>query len=1483
MVRKKLKRSFILFICFLLAFSSFGAISGGQVSAQEEKYFYEDDEVPDRDKEETRELPLKEGDEDEQVIILKERLILAGFYELEEEQELDARFDEQLRDAVTEFQSSQELETTGEYDETTQNLLADYLENELNILYSIDDESEEITDLKMTLSFIGYGNFPEEPSPYFGQLTKQIVEEFQETEELEVTGAINEETLEVLMSLVEEYDEEHTVNTDLEESESTEEEAAEEDTVTEEEPDEKETEEKEIDKSPDTEESKESSETEDKEQSSETNVREEENSVKDEEEAEEKEEAAEEESNETEEIDESDPAADENQDASGETNEEAEKTEQESLEPESDKDGEKREEKDLEDSEETDSSAFSMSLMTVEEPLALPYEDGDSGEDIVTVKQDLTRLGFGNFPSVPSNRYGPVTMGVVEEFQKYYGLNATGITDEETYDRIAAELSTIYRDGQADEDIVELKKKLTVLGYGNFPSSPSNRYGPVTEGVVKEFQYSENLRVNGIGDSVTVALLEERYLEEWYATASLTLPYQNGDSGEDIDTLKQDLTRLGFGNFPSSPSTRYGPVTMGVVKDFQEYYGLSATGETDQETYDRIVAELNTIYRDGQADEDITELKEKLTYLGYGNFPEDPSVRYGPVTEGVVTEFQSSEDLTVNGIGDSVTVALLETRYLEERYATVNLTLPYEDGDSGDDIVTLKQDLTRLGFGNFPSSPSPRYGPVTMGVVRDFQEYYGLNVTGETDKKTYDRIAAELNTIYRDGQAHKDIVSFKQDLTRLGYGNFPEEPSNRYGPVTEGVLLEFQKAEELVENGIGDSITMGRLKERTLEYHNANLSLPYENGDVGDLIRELKIDLTTLGFGNFPSSPSNRYGPVTMGVVEDFQNYYGLNATGITDQRTMNQLKQELNTIYRDGQAHDDIVGFKQDLTQLGYGNFPSLPSNRYGSVTSGVVSEFQESQELVVNGIGDSVTLAKIESLLPDLPNLGKGVVTASNLNVRQGPGTSFSIIGTLANGTEVNLLEDTGHWYRISHSSITASPAYVSKTYIREVSDKLSVPYKDGDAGDEIVELKKNLTTLGFGNFPESPSNRYGSVTEGVVKVFQDYYGLAVTGEAEQATLDYIDEVLASSYQEGKSHEGVRDLKLNLTRLGFGNFSSNPSNSYGSVTAGVVREFQAYHHLVVNGIGDPVTLMKINSELNKQGGTGYTRSYDMTIEQMLDRQMTLGPQTDLYGGGWQNAKREDVRYYLDPLNFSLDPSSRDMYQFLKLSQTSGVSATQLNKILSGKGILHHTGATFKDAAERNGVNDIYLISHALLETGHGTSILSNGSIEVGQVSTNKWVSIRPTSSGKATYILERVYNDRLNRWSWVRTRDDNFDTNGMTLRQTYNMFGIEAVDSDPYTRGSVRAFREGWFTPEASIRGGAQFISNNYLERGQDTLYKMRWDPDFHEAAVSSDVRIARSSFYQYATDIGWAYKQTRMIKSLYDQIENPYLPLEVPNYKR
>ncbi|WP_050632206.1 N-acetylglucosaminidase [Bacillus andreraoultii] len=202
-----------------------------------------------------------------------------------------------------------------------------------------------------------------------------------------------------------------------------------------------------------------------------------------------------------------------------------------------------------------------------------------------------------------------------------------------------------------------------------------------------------------------------------------------------------------------------------------------------------------------------------------------------------------------------------------------------------------------------------------------------------------------------------------------------------------------------------------------------------------------------------------------------------------------------------------------------------------------------------------------------------------------------------------------------------------------------------------------------------------------------------------------------------------------------------------------------------------------------------------------------------------WVNAIESDVLYYLNPNNFVND--SRQVFQFLDLSKPSGASASQLNAYLKGKGDLDNLGKAFIDAANKYGVNDIYLLSHALLETGNG-----------------KYAK---------------------------------FEYNNKTV---YNMFGIGAVDSNAYEGAAERAYREGWTTPEKAIIGGAAFIGNNYVKAGQNTLYKMRWNP--------SAMDTYKYATHQYATDIAWAYKQINTMYRLYQDIGVYYLNLEIPVYK-
>ncbi|MCR2045595.1 SH3 domain-containing protein [Anaerosalibacter massiliensis] len=198
-----------------------------------------------------------------------------------------------------------------------------------------------------------------------------------------------------------------------------------------------------------------------------------------------------------------------------------------------------------------------------------------------------------------------------------------------------------------------------------------------------------------------------------------------------------------------------------------------------------------------------------------------------------------------------------------------------------------------------------------------------------------------------------------------------------------------------------------------------------------------------------------------------------------------------------------------------------------------------------------------------------------------------------------------------------------------------------------------------------------------------------------------------------------------------------------------------------------------------------------------------------------------------------SVNDFPREMYQFLVLSGTSGISINDLNNALRGKGILEGKGQAFIEAGKQHNVNELYLLSHAFLETGNGTSKLATG------------------------ILVDKV------------------DGKAVTPRVVYNMFGIGAADKDPLRLGAEYAYKEGWFTPEAAIIGGAKFISKSYINNPnyqQDTLYKMRWNP------------ISPGS-HQYATDIGWALKQTRNIDIMMEicaQSSSVTLRFDIPKYR-
>jgi mannosyl-glycoprotein endo-beta-N-acetylglucosaminidase len=250
----------------------------------------------------------------------------------------------------------------------------------------------------------------------------------------------------------------------------------------------------------------------------------------------------------------------------------------------------------------------------------------------------------------------------------------------------------------------------------------------------------------------------------------------------------------------------------------------------------------------------------------------------------------------------------------------------------------------------------------------------------------------------------------------------------------------------------------------------------------------------------------------------------------------------------------------------------------------------------------------------------------------------------------------------------------------------------------------------------------------------------------------------------------------------------------------------------------------------LNVHEGAGTTHWVVGTLKQgdVVDVVGKVGDWYEVKFGPWKNAKQEDVQAYLDPRQFSR--SSKEFFQFLVLSKSAGVPVNDLNnKILANKGILAGKGQAFIDAGLKYHINEIYLISQALLETKNGTSELANGVLV------------------------------------------DTVDGKPVEPKKVYNMYGIGADDNCPISCGAEYAYKQGWFTPEAAIIGGAEYIASQYINNPtykQDTLYKMRWNP-------------ANPGTHQCSTDIGWAVKQALNISQLYDLLDHYTLTFEVPSY--
>ena len=425
---------------------------------------------------------------------------------------------------------------------------------------------------------------------------------------------------------------------------------------------------------------------------------------------------------------------------------------------------------------------------------------------------------------------------------------------------------------------------------------------------------------------------------------------------------------------------------------------------------------------------------------------------------------------------------------------------------------------------------------------------------------------------------------------------------------------------------------------------------------------------------------------------------------------------------------------------------------------------------------------------------------VNTDGLNVRTGPSTSYATIGKLNKGTRVEVISESAGWSKINYNNKTA---YVSSGYLKAVST--STPdTKPEDTTQQYKEIKV-VNTDGL-NVRKGPSTSYESI-----------------GKIDKGT-----SVEVISESDGWSKINYKNTTAYVATRYLDKISSNeqvPPVVGGESTenvSGATIYYKALNYTLQN---------HVDAQYKKalEGGNVISSS----ISRMSEELTTSMPQSRAF----VTPSKADLEYYLNPKNFT--NSDKGMMQFLRLdTYKGGITESELNSYLNslpkvnGKNtVFYNQGKAFINAAQKYDIDLVYLVSHAMWETGYGKSVLAQG---------------QTITSYKGKPLDKPV--------------------------TVYNFFGIGAIDKSANVSGAEASYSNGWTSIEKTIEGSAKWISANYINSSkynQNTIYKMKFNYDY--------------IWHQYATDVNWSNGISGIMNniiSMYDTASN--LEFEVPDYK-
>ena len=137
------------------------------------------------------------------------------------------------------------------------------------------------------------------------------------------------------------------------------------------------------------------------------------------------------------------------------------------------------------------------------QPVQVLYREGDSGKEVLAIKQRLYELGYYN-TAINNNAYNASATERVQQFQMSNGLTVTGNVDQATYDKLfsagakgpGGAVAGTLKQGSSGSFVARLRARMAELGY--FESGSSSTFDAAMTQRVMLLQQMNGFTVNGI-------------------------------------------------------------------------------------------------------------------------------------------------------------------------------------------------------------------------------------------------------------------------------------------------------------------------------------------------------------------------------------------------------------------------------------------------------------------------------------------------------------------------------------------------------------------------------------------------------------------------------------------------------------------------------------------------------------------------------------------------------------------------------------------------------------------------------------------------------------------------------------------------------------------------------------------------------------------------------------------------------------------------